>query len=303
MQQDGHKYYSFVKRGKGGLFCSILCPNTAKCWSTDIISSTWSSSTGSTGKHHVPRGAQVLLITWVLRWFGFFGLVFFGMKPYLNLLQLYASAMGRLGSLGEEPGRSPKQSSSPLSFSKELQCKTQSCYSLVEGEVGRKCPSAGHGMDPKSLTHPYSYPVWHRLEMGPVSEEMNLSVISYIPMRSCQSDVVGSAGLAAADPESILALILVIAFPLQLHVRTLDFIVPISLALIIVSKTLCPFDLIPARLYPHWQRQSSLLDNLSNTWQRDMKKYNLQAAIVWISPAGKEPGCRNNSAESDRGVT
>lgn len=109
---------------------------------------------GSTGKRHVPRGAQVLLITWVLRWFGFFG-----MRPYLNLLQLCASAVGRLGSLREEPGRSPEQHSPSLSFSEELQCKAQSGYALVEGEVGRKCLSAGHGVDPKSLTHLYSSPV------------------------------------------------------------------------------------------------------------------------------------------------
>lgn len=162
----------------------------------------------------MPRGAQVLLITWVLKWFGF--LVFFGVRPYLNLLQLCASAMGRPGSLGEEPGRSPEQHSPPLLFSEELQCKTQSCYALVEGEVGRKRLRAGHGVDPKSLTHPYSHPVWHRLETGPASEETDLSVISYTPMRFCQSDV-ASADLAMTGPGSVLALVLVIAFPLQLR--------------------------------------------------------------------------------------
>jgi len=100
----------------------------------------------------------------------------------------------------EEPGRSPEQLSPPLSFSEELQCKAQSCYALVEGEVGRKCLRSEQGMDPKSLAHLYSHPVWHRLEMGPVSEEMDLSAISYTPMRSCQSDVVASAGLATAAP-------------------------------------------------------------------------------------------------------
>jgi len=55
---------------------------------------------GCAGKRRVPRGAQVLLITWALKWFGFLG--FFGMRPYLNLLQLCASAMGKLGSLKEE---------------------------------------------------------------------------------------------------------------------------------------------------------------------------------------------------------
>lgn len=174
-----------------------------------------------------------------------FGVLFFGMRPYLNLLPLCVSAMGRLGSLREEPGRSLERHSPPLLFCEELRCKAQSCYALVEGEVGRKCLSAGHGVDLKSFTHLYSYPVWHRLEMGPVSEEMNLSVISYTPMRSCQSNVVARAGLAAADPGSVLDLVLVIAFPLHLYVRTLDLIVPSSSSLGIVSKNLCPFDLIP----------------------------------------------------------
>lgn len=63
--------------------------------------------------------------------------------------------MGRSGSLGEEPGRSPEQYSPPLLFSEDLQRKTQGCYALIEGEVSGKCLSAGHGMDPKSLTDPY----------------------------------------------------------------------------------------------------------------------------------------------------
>lgn len=84
--------------------------------------------------------------------------------------------------------------------------------------------------------------------MGPVSEEMDLSVISYTSVRSCQSNVVFSADLATAVPGSVLAFVLVIAFPLQLHVRTLDLIVPSSSALVIVSENLCPFDLIPTRV-------------------------------------------------------
>lgn len=51
--------------------------------------------------------------------------------------------------------------------------------------------------------------------MGPVLEEMDLSVISYTPMRSSQRDV-ASAGLTMGDSESILALVLVITFPLQI---------------------------------------------------------------------------------------
>lgn len=115
--------------------------------------------------------------------FWFFGLFFlnFGVRPYLNLLQLCASAMGRLGSLGE-PGVSLEQSSPPLLFSEELQCKTQSCYTLVEREVGRNYLSAGHGMDPKFLTCPYSHSIWHWFVMGTVSEEMSLSTVSYALM-------------------------------------------------------------------------------------------------------------------------
>lgn len=132
----------------------------------------------------------------------------------MNLLQLCASAMKRLRSLGEEPGRRLERHSSHLLFRKELQCNTQSCYALLE-EVSRKCLKSGHGTGPKSLAHPYSHPVWQRLEMGPVLEEMDLSVISYTPMRSSQSDV-ASAGLTMGDSESILALVLVITFPLQI---------------------------------------------------------------------------------------
>lgn len=64
---------SFAKWDKGGISCTILHPSTAKCWSAGIasISSTWSSSVGSPGKRRVPWGAQVLLITWVLKQFGF----------------------------------------------------------------------------------------------------------------------------------------------------------------------------------------------------------------------------------------
>lgn len=68
------------------------------------------------------------------------GLVFwfyFGMRPYMNLLQLCASAVRRLRSLREEPGRRLERHSSLLLFRKELQCNTQSCYALLE-EVSRR---------------------------------------------------------------------------------------------------------------------------------------------------------------------
>lgn len=194
---------------------------------------------------YVPRGAQVLLITWVLKWLFF---VLFrclvGARPYLNLLQHCASAMGRLGA---EAGRSPEQPSPRVSL---VQCKAQSCYALVEVGVGTKPLRAGHGADPKPLSQPCSHAVLHGLEMGPVSEGMELSAVPYIPVTSRQT-LVADAGLATADPRSIV-LVLVTAFPLQLHVRTLDLTVPSSSALVVVSETLCPFDLIPARVCPHW---------------------------------------------------
>lgn len=126
-------------------------------------------------------GAQAVWVFGGFLCFGFLVLFFFfnfGARPYLNLLQLCASAMGRLGSLGE-PGVSLEQGSPPLLFSEELQSKTQSCYTLVERELGRNCLSAGHGMDPKFLTRPYPHSIWHWFEMGTVSEEMSLRVVSY----------------------------------------------------------------------------------------------------------------------------
>lgn len=51
--------------------------------------------------------------------------------------------------------------------------------------------------------------------MGQVSEEMDLSAISYSLMRSCQSNVARS-GLDTG-PGSFLVLVLVISFPLQLR--------------------------------------------------------------------------------------
>lgn len=127
--------------------------------------------------------------------FGFLFFLNFGVRPYLNLLQLYACAIGRLGSLREEPDESLEQHSPPPLFSEELQCKTQSCYTLVEPEAGRNCLSSGHGMDPKSLTRPYSHSIWHWFVMGTVSEEMILSAVSYARMRSCQNAGQVMAGL------------------------------------------------------------------------------------------------------------
>lgn len=129
----------------------------------------------------LPGSSSGLGFWWVFV-FWFFGFFFsFGVRPYLNLLQLRTSAMGRLGSL-REPGVSLEQCSPPLLFSEELQCKTQSCYTLVEREVSRNCLSAGHGMDPKFLTCPYSHSIWHWFVMGTVSEEMSLNAVSCAPM-------------------------------------------------------------------------------------------------------------------------
>lgn len=141
-------------------------------------------------------GCSSSLVFWWVFVFWFFGFFFnFGARPYLNLLQLYACAIGRLGSLREEPDESLEQHSPPPLFSEELQCKTQSCYTLVEPEVGRNCLSSGHGMDSKSLTCPYSHSIWHWFVMGTVSEEMILSAVSYAQIRSCQNAGQVMAGL------------------------------------------------------------------------------------------------------------
>lgn len=217
----------------------------------------------------------MLLITCVLKQFGFFGeflcfgflgfFLHFGARPYLNLLQLRASAMGRLGRLGEEPGVSLKQHSSPLLFSEELQCKTQSCYTLVEREVGRNCSSAGHGMDPKSLKRLCSHSIRPRFVMGTVSEEMSLSVVSYALM-SPDKVLVGSW-------QPCFASLSLLSF--RSSIRTLDLIVPSFSALIIVSENLCPFALILVRVCLGWQRKSCVLDNPNYTRQQDTKKYSL----------------------------
>lgn len=166
---------------------------------------------------YVPRGAQVLLITWVLEWLFF---VLFcclvGARPYLNLLQHCASAMGRLGA---EAGRSLEQPSPRVSL---VQCEAQSCYALVEVGVGRK--PLKHGVDPKPLTQPCSHAVLHGLEIGPVSEGMELSAVPYTPEMSHQM-LAADAGLATADPRTIV-LVLVTSFPLHLHVRTSQYQVP-----------------------------------------------------------------------------
>lgn len=112
---------------------------------------------------------------------------------------------------------------------------------------------------------------------------------------------VASVDLAAAGEESVLALVLVIAFLLQLCQD------PWHHSTKFLSSGHCVWKLTPLWLYPGedlpcWQRQSSLQDNLNNVWQQEMKKYSFQEAIMWVSPAGKEPGWWNSSAESDWGV-
>lgn len=155
-----------------------------------------------------------------------------------------------------------EQCSPPLLFGEELQCRTQSCYTLVEHEVSRNCLSVGHGVDPKFLTRPYSHSIWHWFVMGTVSEEMSLSAVSYTLMSPAR--VLARSWQACCSSLSLL-----------FFCSSLDLIVPSFSALIIVSENLCPFALIPVRVCLVWQRKSCVLDNLNYTRQKDMKKHSL----------------------------
>lgn len=139
-----------------------------------------------------------------------------------------------------------------------------------------------HGMDPKSLKRLCSHSIRPRFVMGTVSEEMSLSVVSYALM-SPDKVLVGSW-------QPCFASLSLLSF--RSSIRTLDLIVPSFSALIIVSENLCPFALILVRVCLGWQRKSYVLDNPNYTRQQDTKKYSLWVAMMWISPAGKEPSCR-----------
>lgn len=226
----------------------------------------------------------MLLITWVLKWFGFlvgFCVLFFwhffnfGVRPYLNLLQLCVSAMGRLGSL-REPGVSLEQCSPPLLFSEELQCKTQSCYTLVEREVSRNCLSAGHGMDPKLLTRPYPHSIWHWFVMGTVSGEMSPSAVSYTLM--------SPARVLVRSWQACFSFLSLLFFCSS--IRTLDLIAPSFSGLIIVSENLCPFALISVRVCLSWQRKSCVLDTLNYTDSRTRR-----------NRASEQPSCELSQLE------
>lgn len=166
---------------------------------------------GSAGKQRVPRGAQVLLITWVLPWFVVL-LVFLER----GLIWTSCSSVHLSWEAWEQGLAGARSNPHPL-VGGGLLCKALSCYTLVEVKVGRKPLSTGYGTVPKPLTSCVPMLCCTAWRWGLLLNTW--CAILYTLVGSCQSNVVAGAGLVVADPRPNFFLALVITFPLQLYVR------------------------------------------------------------------------------------